>query len=245
MLPGPSGSGHRLGSTIVKTLSVPIWILLAFSLSAEAGAQVRIVVNAEGRKVIYNEAPAQRARRFSDKLVEIPDSSIQISIDRHSADQSLDPKLVRAMIQVESGYNHRARSHKGAMGLMQLMPGTASRYRVEDPYDPDENVRGGTQFLRHLVDRFPGRLDLAVAAYNAGPGAVERYNGIPPYRETRDYVKRVLALYTGGGGVEPTLSLASSTPGNSSISLAGRRKPRITRNSQNRIVVTTALDTRR
>ena len=208
---------------------------------------MRIVVNAEGRKVIYNEAPAQRARRYSNKLVDIPDASIQISIDRHSADQSLDPQLVRAMIQVESGYNHRARSHKGAMGLMQLMPGTASQLRVSNPYDPDENVRGGTQYLRHLVDRFSGRLDLAVAAYNAGPGAVERYNGIPPYRETRDYVKRVFALFTGGGGGEPSLSFAavSSTPGTSSISLAGRRKPRITRNSQNRIVVTTALDTRR
>ncbi|HWN44537.1 MAG TPA: lytic transglycosylase domain-containing protein, partial [Thermoanaerobaculia bacterium] len=164
-----------MGSTIVKTLSVPIWILLALSLPAipaEAAAQVRIVVNAEGRKVIYNEAPAQRARRYSSKLVDIPDASIQISIDRHSADQSLDPQLVRAMIQVESGYNHRARSHKGAMGLMQLMPGTAKQLRVSDPYDPDENVRGGTQYLRHLVDRFSGRLDLAVAAYNAGPGAV-------------------------------------------------------------------------
>jgi soluble lytic murein transglycosylase-like protein len=235
------GSGHRLGSTIVKTHYVPIWILLALCVSADAAAQVRISVNSEGRKVIFNEAPAQRARRYSNKLVDIPDSSIQISIDRHSADQSLDPKLVRAMIQVESGYNHRARSHKGAMGLMQLMPATASQLRVSDPYDPDENVRGGTQYLRNLVDRFPGRLDLAVAAYNAGPGAVERYNGIPPYRETRDYVKRVLALYQGG---EPTLNLATA-PGTSSISLSGLRKPRITRNSQNRIVVTTALDTRR
>lgn len=224
-----------------KTLTVPLWVLFLLSVVAEAGAQVQIRVNAEGRKVIYNEAPAQRARRYSDRLVEIPDSSIQISIDRHSADQSVDPKLVRAVIQVESGYNHRARSHKGAMGLMQLMPATASQMRVSDPYDPDENVRGGTRYLRHLIDRFPGRLDLAVAAYNAGPGAVERYNGIPPYRETRDYVKRVLALYQ---GLEPALSFASS-PGTGSISLSGRRKTRIIRNSQNRIVVTTALDTRR
>lgn len=228
-----------------KTLIVPLWVLLVLSLSGEAGAQVQVRVNAEGRKVIYNEAPAQRARRYSDRLADVPDSSIQISIDRHSADQSLDPKLVRAVIQVESGYNHRARSHKGAMGLMQLMPATASQLRVEDPYDPDENVRGGTRYLRHLIDRFPGRLDLAVAAYNAGPGAVERYNGIPPYRETRDYVKRVLALYAGGGGGEPVLSSFGTSSGTGSISISGRRKPRITRNSQNRIVVTTALDTRR
>ena len=229
-----------------KTLAVPLWVLLLLSFGVEVGAQVRITVNSEGRKVIFNEAPAQRARRFSNRLVEVPDSSIQISIDRHAANHSLDPKLVQAVIQVESGYNHKARSHKGAMGLMQLMPATAQQLRVEDPYDPDENVRGGTQYLRHLVDRFPGRIDLAVAAYNAGPGAVERYNGIPPYRETRDYVRRVLSLYQGG---EPSLSFAvSASPvskGTGSISASGRRKPRITRNSQNRIVVTTALDTRR
>ena len=227
-----------------KTLIVPLWVLFALFVAVEAFAQVKITVNAEGRKVIFNEAPAQRARRYSNRLVDVPDSSIQISIDRHAADQSLDPKLVQALIQVESGYNHKARSHKGAMGLMQLMPATAKQLRVSDPYDPDQNVRGGTQYLRHLVDRFPGRLDLAVAAYNAGPGAVERYNGIPPYRETRDYVRRVLSLYQGG---EPALSFAVSpaSPGTSSISIAGRRKPRIIRNSQNRIVVTTALDTRR
>ncbi|MFL6291627.1 MAG: lytic transglycosylase domain-containing protein [Thermoanaerobaculia bacterium] len=229
----------------MKKLSLPVLLLALWAATpSQAAAQVKIVVNSEGRKVILNEAPAQRARRYSNRLVPVPEADIQISIDRHSADQSLDPKLVQAVIQVESGFNHRARSQKGAMGLMQLMPGTASRYQVEDPYDPDDNVRGGTQYLRHLVDRFPGRLDLAVAAYNAGPGAVERYNGIPPYRETRDYVQRVLALYTGGGGGEPALSFATSS-GRGSISLSGGRKPRITRNSQNRIVVTTALDTRR
>ncbi|MFP5287843.1 MAG: lytic transglycosylase domain-containing protein [Thermoanaerobaculia bacterium] len=228
---------------MVKKLALPLLVLALWAaMPSQASAQVQVRVNAEGRKVIYNEAPAQRARRYSNRLVDIPDSSIQISIDRHSADQSIDPKLVRAVIQVESGYNHRARSHKGAMGLMQLMPATASQLRVSDPYDPDENVRGGTQYLRHLIDRFPGRLDLAVAAYNAGPGAVERYNGIPPYRETRDYVKRVLALYEGG---EPVLSSFATSSGTGSISISGRRKPRIIRNSQNRIVVTTALDTRR
>lgn len=236
------GPDNRFGSTIVKTITLPVLLLALWAaVPSQAAAQVKIVVNSEGRKVIVNEAPAQRARRYSNRLVPVPEAEIQISIDRHSADQSLDPKLVQAVIQVESGFNHRARSQKGAMGLMQLMPGTASRYQVEDPYDPDDNVRGGTRYLRHLVDRFPGRLDLAVAAYNAGPGAVERYNGIPPYRETRDYVQRVLSLYQGG---EPALSFAAS-PGRGSISLSGGRKPRITRNSQNRIVVTTALDTRR
>lgn len=227
-----------------KTISVSAWIFLAVwpVLASAASAQVRLGVSSSGRKIIYNEGVADRARRLSDRLVPIPKADIQIAIDRHSEAQSLDPKLVRAMIQVESGYNYRARSHKGAMGLMQLMPATASLYSVQNPYDPDENVRGGTRYLRHLVDRFPGRLDLAVAAYNAGPGAVERYGGVPPYRETKDYVRRVLALYQGGTQMSfppPT------TPSTGSSAIPGRRKPYITRNSQNRIVVTTAIDTKR
>jgi soluble lytic murein transglycosylase len=227
-----------------KTISVSAWILLSL-WPALATAQVRLGVSSEGRKIIFNEGPTQRARRLSDRLVPIPEADIQIAIDRHSEAQSLDPKLVRAMIQVESGYNHRARSQKGAMGLMQLMPGTASLYRVENPYDPDENVRGGTRYLRYLVDKFPGRLDLAVAAYNAGPAAVQRYGGVPPYRETKDYVRRVLSLYQGGNQMvsfPPSAALA----GINGISvMPGKRKPYIIRNSQNRIVVTTALDTKR
>jgi soluble lytic murein transglycosylase-like protein len=222
-----------------KTLVGSVWVALAL-WPAVSSAQVRIVVNGEGRKVIFNEAPAERARRFSDHLVPVPDADLQVLLDRHSEAQSLDRKLVHAVIQVESGFNQRARSHKGAMGLMQLIPATASLYQVQDPYDPDDNMRGGTRYLRHLIDRFPGRLDLAVAAYNAGPGAVERYNGIPPYRETRDYVRRVLTLYN---GTEPSLSLPGPAPlRQGAISPAGRRKPRIIRNSQNRIVVTTAID---
>ena len=225
---------------MTKKTIVLAWIFLAL-WPALGAAQVRLGVSSEGRKIIYNEGIQQRARRLSTTLVPIPDSEVQIAIDRHAEAQSLDPKLVRAVIQVESGYNQKARSHKGAMGLMQLMPGTASQLKVENPYDPYENVGGGTRYLRHLMDRFPGRVDLAVAAYNAGPGAVERYNGIPPYRETRDYVRRVMALYN---GTEPSLGRATA-PVQSSIPIPGRRKPYITRNSQNRIVVTTAIDSKR
>ena len=162
-------------------------------MPSPAAAQVRISVNSEGRKVIFNEAPAQRARRYSNRLVDIPDSSIQISIDRHAADQSVDPKLVRAVIQVESNYQTRARSPKGAMGLMQLMPSTARVYRVRNPFDPRTNIEAGIKHLKSLIDRF-GRVELGLAAYNAGEGAVTKFNGIPPYRETRNYVSRILAL---------------------------------------------------
>jgi len=105
----------------------------------------------------------------------------------------VDPMLVRALIQVESGYRPKARSPKGAMGLMQLMPSTAREYKVRNPFEPKANIEAGIKHLRTLIDRF-GSSSLALAAYNAGPGAVEKFNGIPPYRETRSYVTRILAL---------------------------------------------------
>ena len=105
----------------------------------------------------------------------------------------VDPLLVRALIQVESNYQPRARSSKGAMGLMQIMPATAREYRVRNPYDPRTNIEVGITRLKDLLDRW-GAVDLALAAYNAGEGAVQKFQGIPPYRETQSYVTRILAL---------------------------------------------------
>jgi len=125
------------------------------------------------------EAPSE-ASAFDDLVV------------THANRQGLRPELVRAVIQVESGFNPRARSPKGAMGLMQLMPATARTLGVTRPYDPEDNIRGGTLYLRSLLDRYQGDERLALAAYNAGSGAVERFGGtIPPYRETREYVRKV------------------------------------------------------
>lgn len=112
-------------------------------------------------------------------------------------EEGLDARLVDAVVQVESGYNPHAVSHKGAIGLMQLMPATARRLEVVDPFDPEQNVRGGVRELRRLVDQYAGDLVLALAAYNAGEGAVERYSGVPPYNETRNYVRRILSIYNG------------------------------------------------
>ena len=104
----------------------------------------------------------------------------------------VSPTLVRALIKVESNYRPTARSHRGAMGLMQLMPSTARQYNLRNPYDPKANIAAGVKHLRALIDRWG--VELALAAYNAGEGAVKKFNGIPPYRETRDYVSRVLSL---------------------------------------------------
>lgn len=113
-------------------------------------------------------------------------------IIRHYARQfGLEPALVKAVIRVESDFDPKALSHKGAAGLMQLIPETAADLAVSDPFDPTESIRGGSSYLRKMLDRFSWNLDLALAAYNAGPGAVQRHGGIPPYEETRRYIKKV------------------------------------------------------
>lgn len=104
----------------------------------------------------------------------------------------VDPMLVRALIQVESNYRARARSNRGAMGLMQLMPATARAYNVRNPYDPKANIAAGVKHLKSLIDRWG--VELALAAYNAGEGAVKKFNGVPPYRETRNYVSKILSI---------------------------------------------------
>lgn len=122
-------------------------------------------------------------------LAATPFGEIIVSMARA---HGVDPMLVRAVIEVESGYRPRARSQKGAMGLMQLMPATARQYEVKNPYDPRANIAAGVMHLKTLIDRWG--VELALAAYNAGEGAVKKFNGIPPYRETRNYVARILSL---------------------------------------------------
>jgi soluble lytic murein transglycosylase-like protein len=125
----------------------------------------------------------------------VPPAQIDALVSDNAQSQSVDPALVKAIIANESGFNANATSNTGAQGLMQLMPGTAAGLGVGNAYDPAQNVAGGTKYIKQLLDHFGGDVKLAVAAYNAGPGAVEKYGGVPPYAETQNYVQNVLSSY--------------------------------------------------
>ena len=145
--------------------------------------------------ILYGARYGNRQWTRSSVVNQVNRNRYTQDITQIAAQYSLDPALMHAVISAESAYNPSAVSNKGAMGLMQLMPDTARRFGVQDPFDPIANMHGGARYLRWLIDRFNNTY-LAVAAYNAGEGAVERYgNSIPPYEETQIYVTRVLNYY--------------------------------------------------
>jgi soluble lytic murein transglycosylase-like protein len=190
--------------TLQKMLSRFSIALCLLGFAVPAHAQIYSWRDANGNLVLSNKRPgdtaplasysvpkadglratrsavAERARSYDDLITE------------HSRSNGVRPALVRAVMQVESGFNPYARSPKGAMGLMQLMPATAKQYGVKNPYNPAENVRAGVAYLRGLLDRYENNEELALAAYNAGPGAVDKHGqSVPPYPETRSYVSQI------------------------------------------------------
>jgi soluble lytic murein transglycosylase-like protein len=177
---------------------------LALAIPATADAQIYAWRDASGNLVLSDKAKDPSAQVTTYAVTKAPsfkttkgvvsgraaqyDSLIEESASFHG----VDANLVRAVIQQESGFNPRATSRVGAMGLMQLMPGTASDLGVDDPYNPVQNIRAGVSYLKGLLVKFAHNVELALAAYNAGPGAVKKYgNVVPPYRETKDYVARI------------------------------------------------------
>jgi hypothetical protein len=164
-----------------------------------------VVSNTDEVSVNPNYQNLVRGRLVSSETI---DDAIETAARKHN----VDPNLVRAIIKVESGGNPSAVSRKGAMGLMQLMPATARELKVSNPFDPAQNVDAGVRHLKGLLDNFRGDLNLTLAAYNAGEGAVLRNGGVPPYSETRSYVRRITSLYGRGGSIVLGFSAPLSAP---------------------------------
>lgn len=181
------------------TRRAAVVLALAGSLAAPALADELLYYVEDGQVVITNVASRPDVRTvpgFEERVTralrgDLPATPWDRTIDVVARRYGLSPDLIKAVALVESGFDPKAVSPKGAMGLMQLMPATAADYGVDDPFDPDQNLDGGARVLRDLLDAFNGDLTLALAGYNAGPGAVRRWQGVPNYRETREYVRKV------------------------------------------------------
>jgi soluble lytic murein transglycosylase-like protein len=176
--------------------------LLLLSVASPSAAQIYSWRDAKGQLVLSDRPLDPSARTFAipkapgvrvtRPVPTAPPRAYDALIDEQAAAQGVRADLVRAVIQVESAFNPSARSVKGALGLMQLMPGTALEHGVGNPFNPAENIRGGVAYLRKLLDRYENNEELALAAYNAGPSAVDRHGSrVPPYRETRQYVQKI------------------------------------------------------
>jgi len=183
-------SGDRVVKPVRRLHTVFLMFAAALVLLPAAGrADIYRYVDEAGVVHFTNTPTTNRYAFYRKETSAVP--SIGEIINRCAEQFGLEEALVRAVIKVESDFDARAVSGKGARGLMQLIPETAREMRVQDPFDPAQNIRGGSHYLRLMLDRFDGDLELALAAYNAGPNSVRSHGGIPPYTETINYVDRV------------------------------------------------------
>jgi soluble lytic murein transglycosylase-like protein len=160
------------------------------------GAVIRAARSAASEVNTYLDTKAQSHQALNRAFTP---QDVDAAIDQAAARHHVDPNLVRSVVKVESNFNPNAVSRKGAMGLMQLMPSTARSLNVSNPYDPQQNVDAGVRHLKRLLDSYGGDVRLSLAAYNAGSGAVARSAGVPNFRETQNYVRRITTLYNNGG----------------------------------------------
>jgi soluble lytic murein transglycosylase-like protein len=186
--------------------------------AAKAG-QIVVLVDDQGHKVYVNTGESASKvewmmRSFQPHSLPVagtPPAGINQLVEKTANRLQMDPELIRAIVRVESGYNPKAVSSKGAMGLMQLIPATAQRFGVANPFDPQQNLEGGVNYLKYLMALFGGDLSLSLAAYNAGEHTVQRSGGIPAISETQDYVRKVRSIYQ-AGGVSAPVKAAANTP---------------------------------
>jgi soluble lytic murein transglycosylase len=152
-----------------------------------------------GKKTVTEKKEKSFSQQTPNETAGNVSSDYTPFVQQAATKYEIEPELIKAVIKTESNGNHRALSRKGAMGLMQLMPSTAYDMNVVNPFNPEENIEGGTRYLRSLLERFNGDITLALAAYNAGPKTVEKYNSVPPISETKQYVKKILSIFRGKG----------------------------------------------
>jgi soluble lytic murein transglycosylase-like protein len=190
----PLASPRRSASAARPSSGLVYWSPTAHRWKPVPAVNVRAARSAAAEVSTSSQASSYvRGRPFTQQ-------EIDAAIDQAAARHNVDPSLVRAVIKVESNFNPNAVSRTGAMGLMQLMPQTARQLKVVNPFDPQQNVDAGVRHLKKLMESYGGDVRLTLAAYNAGAGAVARSAGIPHFRETRNYVKRITQLYYGGTG---------------------------------------------
>ena len=205
-----------------------------------AEARVRVGVK-DGRRVVYNDGIGESVHEALGKSDDwlkarvVMPSLYDELIDSAARTQSLDPRLVKSVMLVESAFNPAAVSRKGARGLMQLMPETARQHGVAHVFDPEENIRGGARHLSYLLGVFGNDLPKSLAAYNAGEAAVLRYGGVPPYDETRTYVHKALTAYYGKSALGGGFGLSGDT----TYGATRGRRVHVTRDAANRVVLTT------